>query len=264
VVVDSIETNNADMLKVARAFEAELALRQGYLAVASRWAEKCQAKPLRPTYRFYMPQVTLIRTLLAQGTTDSRQQAADLLDQMLAFYRSIHNKRFQIDLLALQALLHDSQNNKPAALKTLTEALALAEPGGFIRLFVDLSSRMADLLKRLQKQNVAVDYIEELLAAIRDDEHRPVPDATDQNSSSPHHPLSPPTPSQPLVDPLTNRELDVLELLTQRFQNKEIAEKLFISPETVKKHLNNIYGKLSVSDRRQAISKAMDLGILTR
>jgi LuxR family maltose regulon positive regulatory protein len=70
--------------------------------------------------------------------------------------------------------------------------------------------------------------------------------------------------TQLLVGPLTNRELDVLELLEQRFQNKEIAEKLFISPETVKKHLNNIYGKLNVTGRRQAVEKALTLGIIAR
>jgi len=288
VVIDSIETNNTDMLKVARAFEAELALRQGYLAVASRWAEKYQAKPFRPTYRFYMPQVTLIRTLLAQGTTDSRQQAADLLDQLHDFLVSIHNNRFQIDTLALQALLHDARGEDSAAVEKLSQALDLAEPGGFIRLFVDLGPRMADLLKRLIKQNVAVDYAGKILAAFREDEHRPVPDPNSllippsafpiPPSDSPHLPLSPPvlrslqieegspglTAAQTLADPLTNRELDVLELLGQRLQNKEIAAKLFVSPETVKKHLNSIYGKLNAGGRRQAVDKAVTLGILTR
>ena len=76
-------------------------------------------------------------------------------------------------------------------------------------------------------------------------------------------PPRPPT-SQPLVDPLTNRELDVLDLLAQRLSNNEIADKLFISPKTVKKHLNNIYGKLNVRGRRQAVDKGYILGILTR
>ena len=119
---------------------------------------------------------------------------------------------------------------------------------------------MADLLKRLQKKNVAVGYIEKILAAFRDDEQVVGPEAADHHIASPSHP----TPSQPLVEPLTNRELDVLELLVQRLQNKEIADKLFVSPETVKGHLKNIYQKLNVSKRREAVEKATALGILSR
>jgi LuxR family maltose regulon positive regulatory protein len=77
-------------------------------------------------------------------------------------------------------------------------------------------------------------------------------------------PLRSSTPSQPLVEPLTNRELDVLELLAQRLSNQEIADKLFISSITVKAHLQNIYGKLGVSKRREAVEKAQALGILKR
>jgi len=177
--------------------------------------------------------------------------------------------------LALQALLHDARHEDLAALEKLPQALALSEPGGFIRLFVDLGPQMADLLKRLVKQNVAVDYIGRILAAFRDDAHRAVPVATDHESQSPRHPipLSPsllvsPSPSlsssQPLVEPLTNRELEVLDLVTQRLSTKEIAAKLFISTGTVKKHLSNIYGKLNVNNRRQAGEKAVALGILMR
>jgi LuxR family maltose regulon positive regulatory protein len=102
-----------------------------------------------------------------------------------------------------------------------------------------------------------------------------VSDATDEESPSPHPPLSqsPPLPlspspshsaSQPLVEPLTNRELEVLDLLAQRLSNREIADKLFISPTTVKGHLQNIYGKLNVRKRREAIDRAVALGILKR
>jgi LuxR family maltose regulon positive regulatory protein len=73
----------------------------------------------------------------------------------------------------------------------------------------------------------------------------------------------PPFSTQLLTDPLTNRELDVLDLLSQRLRNKEIAEKLFISPETIKKHLANIYRKLDVSSRRQAVERAKQIGILS-
>ena len=77
-----------------------------------------------------------------------------------------------------------------------------------------------------------------------------------------------PSPShstpQPMVEPLTNRELDVLDLLAQRLSNKEIAEKLFLSTTTVKGHLQNIYGKLNVKKRREAVEKARVLGMLKR
>jgi LuxR family maltose regulon positive regulatory protein len=121
--------------------------------VAFQWAEGYQAKPFRPTYRFYNPQVTLVRVLLAQGTTDSLNQATDLLNQLHDFLVSICNNRFRIDVLALQALLHNARGEHSVALEKLTEALNLAEPGRFIRLFVDLGPQMADLLKRLVMQN---------------------------------------------------------------------------------------------------------------
>jgi len=220
------------------------------------------SKPFTVPYLFYFPQLTLVRILMAQDTSDSRQQAADLLNQLNDFLTSVHNKQFKINVLALQAIHHDTIGKKSAALDKLTTALNLAEPSGFIRLFLDLGPPMADLLKRLQKQNVAVDYIESILAAIRDDERAVVPEAADQPTASPRQPRRPSPPSQPLVEPLTNRELGILELLAQRLSNKEIAEKLFISAETVKSHLQNIFQKLEVGKRREAVEKAKKVGIL--
>ena len=244
------------LLQIARAFQAELALRQGRLAEASHWAEQCVAKPFTPMYRFYVPQLTQVKILLAQDTTDSREHAADLLKAFYDFVVTIHNTRFQIDVLALQALFHDSRGEGPASLQSLTHALQLAEAGGFIRPFVDLGPSLADLLKRLHKQRIAVDYIEKILAAFgQEGKQLAVPEAADHPIASAH---------QPLAEPLTNRELDVLELLTQRLSNKEIADKLFISVTTVKAHLRNIYGKLGASKRREAVEKAHILGILKR
>ena len=272
------DTSNPLMLKFARAFQAELALRQGRFAEASYWAEHFVTDTLVPMYRFYVPQLTLVRVLLAKDTVDSRKQAADLLKELYDFVVFTNNKRFQIDVLALQALLYDSQGERSTALESLTHALQLAEPGGFIRFLVDLGPQMTDLLIRLHKQRISVRYIEKILAVFKDDQHKMVPAATDHESPSPHHPISKPVRrslpseggsprppvSQPLIEPLTNRELDVLELLAQRLSTKEIAEKIFISTTTVNTHLRNIYGKLNVKKRREAVEKACSMGILTR
>jgi len=122
---------------------------------------------------------------------------------------------------------------------------------------------MADLLRRLNKRNVAVDYVAQILAAFKADEGAVLPEAAVQ-PTQPNRPSMrvPPTPSQPLAEPLTNRELDVLELLVQRLSNQEIAGNLYISVTTVKAHLRNIYGKLNVNKRREAVEKARKMGVL--
>jgi len=150
--------------------------------------------------------------------------------------------------------------------------VALAGPLGWIRPFIEAGQTMADLLMRLRQQNVSVDYIERILAAFPDTASTtPLPDLRSTNDKREFEAetiAQIPNPKSKiknsLVEALTNRELDVLELLAQRLQNKELAEKLFISPTTVKTHLKNIYQKLNVSKRREAIESAKDLGILDK
>jgi LuxR family maltose regulon positive regulatory protein len=157
-------------------------------------------------------------------------------------------------VLALHALLHERQGERQTALDLLGHAVALAEPGGFIRLFVDLGAPMASLLERLHRQGMAVQYITNILTTFETDDDTLAGAGgrtTDAASLS------------ALVEPLTPRELDVLALLGQRLTNKEIAAKLVISPETVKTHTLNIYRKLDVRNRRQAVARARDLGLLS-
>jgi LuxR family maltose regulon positive regulatory protein len=177
-----------------------------------------------------VPQLTPVKLLLAQNTSDSLEKTFTLLDQIDGFIRKTNRKTIRIDVLALQALILDAQGKEPAAMERLTESLVLARPGGFIRNFVDMGPPMVDLLKRMHRQNIAVDYIENLLAAFNDDEQvvAPKSESADHPVASPYQLLRPSTPSRPLLEPLTNRELDVLELLAQRLQNKEIAEKLSV------------------------------------
>jgi LuxR family maltose regulon positive regulatory protein len=164
-----------------------------------------------------------------------------------------------IGVMALQASVLQKQGRTDDALGVLEEAVDLARPGGFIRPFVELGATMEGLLKRLAQENVALDYIGKLLAAFREDQHgvkhRVFGTGTVGRSS---------LGNQPLVDPLTNRELEVLDLLAQRLYNKEIAAKLFISLGTVKTHLKNIYRKLNVTGRLQAVEKTYSLNIRIR
>jgi LuxR family maltose regulon positive regulatory protein len=150
-------------------------------------------------------------------------------------------------VLAVQAVLFEAQGDRSAALKTLTHAIELAQPGGFIRLFVDLGPTMQTLLHELRDQGVATYFVARILAAFA--EPQPVdPAAT----------FGPPE----LIEPLTRRELEVLDLLAQRLSNKEIAASLFIAPNTAKRHILNICQKLQVNTRRDAVTKAQILGLL--
>lgn len=249
----AIDTNNQEAIRIIRAFAAEYALRRGLIAKASQWAKRFRREPFTVPYLFYFPHLTLVRILMAQDSQDSRQQAADLLIELNDFLISIHNIQFQIHVLALQALHHDTLGEQSAALDKLITALNLAEPNGFIRVFVDLGPQMFGLLKQLVRKNVSVDYIGQILAAFRDDEWAVKPEAADWPITSDY---------QSMVEPLTNREFDVLELLGHRLSNQEIAEKLFISTTTVKTHLQNIYRKLNVRKRFEAVEKAKNLGLI--
>jgi len=246
------------VLQIAHAFQAELALRQGNIAKAGRWASDFDPELFSASHRFYLPQPLFCKVLLTQNTAESLQQAADLLSRLQDFYASIHSRRVLIDVLLLQALLHDVRGDESKALSALGEAINLAEPGGFMRPFVDLGPKMGDLLNRLGKQNIAVKYVGKLLSAFRKERADAIRTASDDQRE-----MTLSTSPPPLDDSLTNRELDILELLSQRMSNKEIAEKLFLSPKTVKAHLYNIYQKLNVGTRRQAVEKANALGLLS-
>jgi ATP/maltotriose-dependent transcriptional regulator MalT len=243
-----LETGNTTLLPVALAFQAELALMQGQIAVAGQQAARFDpVPPLSPMYGLFSPHLTLVKVWLAQNTPASRSRAAELAGQVLAFCQSTHTTRFLIEALALQAMLRDMEGDGPAALADLEQAIALAEPGGFIRLFVDLGLPMARLLAQLHRRGVAVDYITRILTAF---------EATDNGPSTA---VSPPSA---LIEPLTPRELEVLALLDRQLTNKEIAAELVVSQGTVKTHTLHIYRKLDVRKRREAVARAKALNLL--
>jgi LuxR family maltose regulon positive regulatory protein len=230
---------------------------QGDLDTAGRWATTVgPAVPLGLMAFFYAPQLTLPKVLLAANTPAGRQQAGGALARLHGFVTAAHNTRFTIEVLALQALLQDAQGDGRAALALLERAVLMAEPGGFIRLFVDLGPRMAGLLARLRRAGVAASYTDQILQAFGD----AAPAAPRQTAAQ--RVTVPPAVRAELPEPLTPRELEVLALLAQRLTNKEIAQALVISPQTVKRHAVNINQKLQAGTRREAVANAIRLGVL--
>ena len=138
------------------------------------------------------------------------------------------------------------------ALITLESALSLAEPEGYVRTFIDEGEPMAKLLRLAASRGIAKKYVRKLLASFH-------LGSESQSKASPAEGVVAPSS---LVEPLGKRELEVLQLIVAGMSNSEIAEKLIIGEGTVKTHINNIYGKLDVQSRTQAIARARELKLL--
>jgi len=240
------ETGNLSILPALQAFRAELALLQGRDAEAAQWAKGAPAvAPRIPTPLVYSQLLTLPKVLLAQNTVDSRQTSAALLTRLREFNERTHNVYALIQVLAVQAMLYRAEGDQSLALETLERAISLAEPGGFIRLFADWGHAMGELLRQLHRRHVAPAYIEQILTALM-----------------PSKPVAAPLTQAALVEPLTEREQQVLALLAQGSTNKEIAARLVITVGTLKQHEAHLYQKLLVNNRFDALAKARALGLL--
>jgi LuxR family maltose regulon positive regulatory protein len=208
-----------------------------------------------------IPAVTYCRALIDRGGKQALENGEKLLKQFLQMNKDNHNVCQQIQIMPLLSLVYCRQKRFNEAMKILKHAVKLAEPGGWIRPFCEGGSFMVDMLEEMRKQKFAAGFIMRLLDSIRGGQPAE-PAATPPALVSEEPPPKDFSAPQALIEPLTNRELDVLEFLEKRYQNKEIAEKLFISTETVKGHLKNIYQKMSVGGRREAVLEAKRLKII--
>jgi LuxR family maltose regulon positive regulatory protein len=197
----------------------------------------------------------LAKVLLAEGSEESREQAGLLLTRLRGVLERTHSRRILIEVLALQGLLHAARGEESAATDLLARAVSLGQPGGLIRIFVDLGPELTELLNRVDADEEGLRYIGRILAAFRAEQRPKAAGAQRVQAEAP-------ADRHPSGSPLTKRELEILGLLAKRLSNKEIARKLFISPGTVKRHSSTIYSKLGVHDRRKAVAKAVGLGIL--
>ncbi len=234
------------------ALKARVWLEQGRLAEAWHWARR-QALSVDDdlSYLHEFEHITLARLLLAQHhhdrTDGSIEQATTLLARLLTAAENGDRLGSIIEILVLQALAQRAQGSGAPALAALERALALAEPEGFARVFVDAGPPLAGLLSEIVARGAAPDYITSLLAQF--------PDFT-AGVARAHKPQS------ALVEPLSERELEVLRLVAEGLSNREISERLFLALDTVKGHNRRIYGKLQVQRRTEAIARARELGLL--
>jgi LuxR family maltose regulon positive regulatory protein len=250
-----------------RSLRARLMLLQGDLESAGRWVDTLtDPPPDQPLLWLEEPQVTRVRVLVARGKDADLHLALQIVDALDEIADRTHNTCYKIEILALRALALDvvalraqgeTSSAIAAANAALKQAIDLARSGGFIRVFVDLGKPMQAMLYRLFSQGHSVETINRILAAFPEDDKNLV------SSDSP----APPTRHlslsiSTLAEPLTRRELEVLTLLRGPSSIKEIACKLNISYGTVKGHTINLYGKLGVNRRWDAVARAEELNIL--
>jgi len=243
---------------LTEAFRVELALQQGKIDEARRLSVSVDFDPRPPIWFHYVPQLTLTKLLLAEGTPESLENARASLESLDDQMRKSNRKSVRIDVLALQSLVLDKLGDEAAALEALRAALALAEPGGFIRNFVDLGVPMANLLGRLNESGAGNRFIREVLAACAAQACQVPQDAHTETSAG----SVAGKPGE--ISVLTPREQELLSLVAVGLSNKEIASKLYIAVETVKTHLQRIYRKLDADGRISAVKRAEELGINIR
>lgn len=203
------------------------------------------------------------RFLLLARVLMAREQAGEamrLLDRLLPVFERDEWLRATIEALVLLSIASWSRGERAQAVSTLSRALRLAEPEGYQRIFLDDGGRLLELLREVERSGESVALAREMRAAILGEQRSPVekaiegdsrPPSTDQKSTQPG-----------LIEPLTEREKDILGLIAGGLTNREIAAQLFLSINTIKTYTSRIYGKLGVHNRAEAVDRAHELGFL--
>jgi LuxR family transcriptional regulator, maltose regulon positive regulatory protein len=266
-----------DRLVVGQVFTARLKLARRDVAGSAAVLAEAEQSVRQNSYVHRMPEVAAaqVLTLLRQGNLAAAAALAQTQDLPLSqarvllaqgdpstalavlepFRRQMETKGWADECLKtiiLQAVAVYARGEKDRAVQLLGDALALAEPGGFIRLFVDEGAPMAHLLSEAASSGMQADYVVKLLAAFEAEKR--------QTEGVPHP--SHTSPVQPSGEPLSQRELEVMRLMAQGLSNREIAERLFLALDTIKGHNRIIFGKLQVQRRTEAVARARELGLL--
>jgi LuxR family transcriptional regulator, maltose regulon positive regulatory protein len=222
------------------ALKARVWIAQGRLSHAWEWARTAQVSPEGDVdYVGQFGHATLARLLLSDGRVD---EAVALTERLVTAAERAGWVAAALDASVVQALARHARGDSDGALESLRDAFDRAEPEGYVRLFVDEGPPMAALLTEAAKRQIGRTYVSRLQAAFGSIR---------------------PTRRDGLIEPLSDRELEVLRLLTTDLSGPEIANHLVVSLNTVRSHTKSIYAKLGVSSRRAAVRRAADLELLT-
>jgi LuxR family maltose regulon positive regulatory protein len=232
------------------ALRARMHLAQGRLDDALAWAHEYGLSVEDDlSYLREYEHVTLARLLLARYRLERSEghlrQGLELLDRLLRAAEDGGRKTCALEILVLQAATDQERGDTAAALVPLERALVLAESDYYVRIFVDAGAPIATLLPKAAERGTTPGYVRRLLIAFG-------------------LPSSSVTPPPGLIQPLSERELDVLRLLATELGGPEIARRLVLSLNTVRTHTKNIYAKLGVNNRRAAVRAATELDLLRR
>jgi LuxR family maltose regulon positive regulatory protein len=229
--------SSAEWVEMAR---LSLWLVQGNLEACARWMRANDPKSSGEHTLNAGKQLILARILLAQG---NHTRASRMLAQFLPDNETVKHWGTVIELLVLQSIACQQKGDLPDALNTLSRALSLAEPEGYIRTFLDEGEPMLSLLRRAASKGLHPAYIRRILAA-----------TTSEGRSS--------QSVQPLIEPLSERELVILRMVAAGKSNQQIGGELFLAVGTVKRHVSNIFGKMNVRSRTECVARARELGLL--
>lgn len=234
-------------LRPVEAMKAHIYLRQNRIDKAQTWAHKSGLSLHdAPDYLHEFERLILAKIILADSP--NKQQIMDvlkMLDGQLKLAQKQNRLRSQIEILSLQAFTHQTVGENAQAASALEQALQLAEPEGYLRFFIDADKPITELLSKI-KVGYLQNYTKRILAKL-------VP----QNDIQPSSFII-----QPLIDPLSERELEVLRLIAQGLSNQEITQKLVVALSTVKGHNLRIFAKLQAKSRTEAVARARELGLL--
>ena len=246
------EIGHRQFISAVHGCHARINLLRGDLVAAIERARLIADQPTPSGLLFWLevPCMTRARVYLACGLEVRLAEAVGSLRQIKEMSEGLYYKGQALEATVLLALALDKQGKSAEADLCLGEALAAAEVGGWIRSFVEAGPAMIKLLGRVPKGGVGADFARTVLGEVR------------KAWPTPSEPAAKLMTNQQLIDPLTNRELDVLELLVERLQYKELAERLNVSNQTIKTHLKHIYQKLGVNGRQAAVEKANELGLV--